>query len=104
MPVLLQSNNLEEQSIEERYIGRHACHLVSCCFHFCLLFCSQLEWVLLDAHLLMLDQHKGDISAPEMAERCQRLSVLTRRLTIPAEKELLLVQRQVGCCAILNPT
>jgi hypothetical protein len=55
----------------------------------------QLEWVLLDAHLLMLDDTKGDMTSIEMAERCQKLSVLSRQMTIPGEKELLLLQRQV---------
>ena len=44
----------------------------------------------------MLDDGKGNMTSIEMAERCQKLSVLSRQMTIPAEKELLLLQRQVS--------
>ncbi|XP_065833174.1 uncharacterized protein [Oscarella lobularis] len=55
----------------------------------------QFEWVLLDAHYLMLDYNEKNVSRSELASRCERLSVLSRCSTIPPEKELLAIQIQV---------
>eukprot|EP00118_Oscarella_pearsei_P009271 m.52505 g.52505 ORF g.52505 m.52505 type:complete len:1143 (+) comp34215_c0_seq2:19-3447(+) len=55
----------------------------------------QFEWILLDAHFLMLDDNKKNVSSIQLATRCERLSVLSRCSSIPPEKQLLELQMHV---------
>ncbi|XP_064623924.1 uncharacterized protein LOC135485620 [Lineus longissimus] len=57
---------------------------------------QQMEWVLLDAHTLLLEQLSANPKGNEGAikQRCERLSALVKRCTIPQNAELLSLQEK----------
>jgi len=59
---------------------------------------QQVEWVLLDAHSLLLEHHLSaearDVHA--VAAACERLSALIRRVSLPINDDLLRLQLKVS--------
>ena len=59
---------------------------------------QQLEWVLLDAHTMLLDSlAAAGKDKALIAQRCQRLSALIDIATIPQNMTLLELQERVSC-------
>ena len=57
---------------------------------------QQLEWVLLDAHTVLLEMLSAAGKDEELiVQRCQRLSALIHNATIPQNAELLDLQEKV---------
>ena len=60
-----------------------------------------VEWVLLEAHsqlLTLLLTSQKDIGKALIAQRCQRLTALIKRSTIPQNQALLDLQVEVSVC------
>ena len=58
---------------------------------------QQIEWVLLEAHSLLLDHliAASPPNTPLIVQRCQRLSALIKRATIPDGPEVMALQQRV---------
>lgn len=58
---------------------------------------QQLEWILLDAHSLLLEHLLNTQSSniDLIASRCQRLSALIKHSTIPQNNDILALQQKV---------